>query len=272
MFGATAVAMAIAVRRTNDAAAGALVTSVGGLLICGAVSLSEDWQGSVWPFFLVGLLAPGGSQLLYSLAVRDSGPARTSVVVGAAPLVSVSIALVFLSEPLKTELVLGAVLIVAGGVALAAEAVRPEHFQMIGLVFALIATVMFATRDALVRWLATSTSVPSLLGATCSLLSSTLLLAGYLWATRRQDAARDFARSVRPFAPAAILWGASYVALFEAFYHARVSVVSPLVATESLFGVVLAMLLLRHSELVGRHLLAGAVLIVAGGALIGAFR
>jgi hypothetical protein len=31
-------------------------------------------------------------------------------------------------------------------------------------------------------------------------------------------------------------------------------------------------LLLRRTELVGRHLVAGALLIVAGGALIGAFR
>jgi hypothetical protein len=37
-------------------------------------------------------------------------------------------------------------------------------------------------------------------------------------------------------------------------------------------GVALAVLLLRDSELVGRRLLLGAALIVAGGALIGAFR
>jgi drug/metabolite transporter (DMT)-like permease len=271
LFGGTAVAMGMAVRRGGDPGAGALITSSAGFLICGAVSLSEDWQGSVWPFFLIGLIAPGGSQLLYALAVRDAGVSRTSVIVGSAPLVSVTIALIFLNEPLQAALVVGAVLIVAGGLTIAAEAVRPEHFQMIGVVFALLATALFATRDALVRWLATTSAVPSLLGATCSLLSSTALLAGYLAVTRRGRAVDDVARSLRPFAPAAILWGASYVALFEAFYHARVSVVSPLVATEALFGVVLAMLLLAH-ERVGRHVLGGAVLIVAGGALIGAFR
>jgi drug/metabolite transporter (DMT)-like permease len=271
LFGATAVAMGMAVRRGADPSAGALITSLAGFLICGAVSLSEDWQGSVWPFFLIGLIAPGGSQLLYSFAVRDAGVSRTSVIVGSAPLVSVTIALIFLNEPLQAALVVGAVLIVAGGLTIATEAVRPEHFRMIGVVFALLATVLFATRDALVRWLATTSSVPSLLGATCSLLSSTVLLAGYLAVSRRGRAADDVVRSLRPYAPAAILWGASYVALFEAFYHARVSVVSPLVATEALVGVVLAMLLMAH-ERVGRHVLAGAVLIVAGGALIGAFR
>jgi uncharacterized membrane protein len=67
-------------------------------------------------------------------------------------------------------------------------------------------------------------------------------------------------------------FGLSYVCLFEAYYRGRVTVVSPLVATESLWGVLLSLLLLRHSEVVGRRLALGAVLVVAGGALIGAYR
>jgi hypothetical protein len=51
-----------------------------------------------------------------------------------------------------------------------------------------------------------------------------------------------------------------------------VSVVSPLVATETLWGVGLSALLLRSSELVGRRLVAGAALMVAGGVLIGIYR
>ena len=82
----------------------------------------------------------------------------------------------------------------------------------------------------------------------------------------------DLRRAAVPYALPGLLWGASYATLFEAFYRARVSVVSPLVATESLFAVLFAVLLLRRSELVGRHLVVGALLIVAGGALIGAFR
>jgi hypothetical protein len=51
-----------------------------------------------------------------------------------------------------------------------------------------------------------------------------------------------------------------------------VSVVSPLIATEALFGVLLAALIIGRSELIGRHVVAAAVLIVCGGALIGVFR
>jgi uncharacterized membrane protein len=69
-----------------------------------------------------------------------------------------------------------------------------------------------------------------------------------------------------------VLFGASYVSLFEAYYRGRVTIVAPLVAIESLFGVGLSAWLLRDSELVGKRLFVGAALIVAGGALIGAFR
>ena len=48
--------------------------------------------------------------------------------------------------------------------------------------------------------------------------------------------------------------------------------VSDAVAMRLAGGVLLAVLLLRHSELVGRRLALGAVLIVAGSVLIGAFR
>ena len=107
-----------------------------------------------WPFLLAGLLGPGLSQLFFTFAVRDAGPSRTSVVVGTAPLFSVAIALVFLDEPLVAGLLLGALLIVAGGILLVSERGRPEHVRRIGLAFALAATIVFATRDNLVRWLA----------------------------------------------------------------------------------------------------------------------
>jgi drug/metabolite transporter (DMT)-like permease len=78
-------------------------------------------------------------------------------------------------------------------------------------------------------------------------------------------------RPMLPFLGVGIVFGLSYVSLFEAYYRGRVTVVSPLVATESLWGVALSLLLIRHTELVGRRVLIGAALIVAGGALIGIY-
>jgi drug/metabolite transporter (DMT)-like permease len=273
LFGGMSIALGFAVRRSRDAEAGAFVTAFVGFVVCAAVAgAGREWGGELWPFVLAGVLAPGGSQLLFVLAVREAGPARSSVIAGAAPLVAVTIAIVALGEPARAPLLAGAVLIVAGGLALIAERVRPDSFRPVGLAFAFACTVLFATRDNVVRRLASDTTVAPQLAAAATILSGTALILAYLAVTRRGRLVADLRRAAAPYALPGLLWGASYASLFEAFYRARVSVVSPLVATESLFSVALAVLLLRRTELVGRHLVLGALLVVAGGALIGAFR
>ena len=75
-------------------------------------------SGDIWPFLLTGLFAPGASQFLYVRSVKEVGASRAAIVVGAAPLVSVTIALALLGEPIKVPLLLGAMLIVLGCLAL----------------------------------------------------------------------------------------------------------------------------------------------------------
>jgi uncharacterized membrane protein len=267
------IALGFSMRKSRDAMVGAFATSFSGFCVCAVVALiGREWGGELWPYALAGLLAPGGAQLLFVLAVREAGPARSSVIAGAAPLVAVTIAITALGEPAKLPLIAGAVLIVAGGLALIAEPERPEHFRTIGLVYAFGCVVLFATRDNVVRHIANDSTVAPQLAASVTILSGTVLIFLVLGAMRGRRTFADIAREGPHFIVPGVLWGASYAFLFEAFYRSRVSVVSPLVATESLFAVLLAVLLLRRTELVGRHLLLGAALVVAGGALIGAFR
>ncbi len=222
----------------------------------------------VWPFLLAGLLSPGITQLLFTLAIREAGASRTSIVIGTAPLFSVAIALVVLGEPLEAALLVGAVLIVAGGSLLVRERDRPDHVRLVGLVFALTATIVFATRDNFVRWLSGDTDVHPGVAATAALASGALLLTLFVIVRRAPLRAHD----ARAFAPAGLCFGLSYVCLFEAYYRGLVTVVSPLVATESLWGVTLSWLVLRDSERVDGRLFAGAALVVAGGILIGIYR
>ena len=271
LFGAMTVLVRIALRTGVPPEVGSLFTIVPAASVTLVVTFAHgDWDlASAWPFVLAGLLAPGVAQILFTFGVRDAGASRTSVTVGTAPLFAVATALVFLDEPLVAGLLVGGALIVTGGIVLASDRARPEHFKRIGLVYALIGTAAFATRDTIVRWLVTdATDVPPVLAASMAMLTGAVVaLVFVLW--RRAPITRSAARS---FVPAGLCYGLSYVFLFEAFSRGRVSVVSPIVATESLWGVTLSWLVLRQSEHVGRRLVAGAELVVAGGVLNGNYR
>jgi drug/metabolite transporter (DMT)-like permease len=271
LFGAMTIFVRMALRTGVSAEAGSLYTIVPAAAVTAIAALVEgQWDlAHAWPFFLGGLLAPGVSQILFTFAVRDAGASRTSVTVGTAPLFAVVIAFVFLDEPVVAGLVLGAAFIVAGGIVLASEQGRPEHFRRIGLLFAILGTVAFAARDNLVRWLGTQTdAVEPGLAAFATMLAGVAVTVGFVALTRTSLSRRG----ALAFAPAALCYGLSYVLLFEAFYRGKVSVVSPIVATESLWGVTLSWLVLRKSEQVGVRLFAGAALVVAGGVLIGVYR
>ena len=254
LFGSMTVALRFALAREPDAEAGAVHTIAAALLVTlPFVVAGEIDLAGIWPFLLAGMLGPGCSQLLFTLAVRDAGPSRTSVTVGTAPLFSVAIALVLLDEPAKAGVIVGAILIVIGGILLVREPGRPEHVKWIGLGFALAAAIVFAVRDNLVRHLSLDTDVEPALAAAATLFAGGVTVAVWLLVSRRRLPTSGF----RAFVPAGILFGLSYLCLFEAYYRGRVSVVSPLVATESLWGVALSALLLRRHELVGPRLFAG---------------
>jgi drug/metabolite transporter (DMT)-like permease len=270
LFGAMTVALRPALARGDDPLCGALFTVIPALGVAlVAAAIAGDWNvAAVWPFALAGILGPGVSQVLFTLAIRDAGPSRASATVGMAPLFAVTFAAVLLGEPLAAGIVFGAILIVSGGVVLASESGRPDHVKTIGLVFALAGALVFAFRDTFVRWVAVDTDVAPELAISATLFAGALtILVAVLVGRRRLSVS-----SWPAFVPAGVLFGLSYVSLYEAFFRGRLSVVAPLVATESLWGVGLSALFLRQIEGVGRRLVLGACFVVAGGILIGLSR
>jgi drug/metabolite transporter (DMT)-like permease len=272
-FGAMSVATRRALRSYGAADVGAAATVLGGLGVALVVAAVEGTHEGphlelVWPFALTGLLAPGASTIFVTYAIREVGASRTSVVLGTAPGVSVAIALVLLGEPLKLALVAGALLIVFGAIALGREQGRPSDLRAIGLLFALTGTVLFSVRDTIVRWLSLSESPPPSVAAAMGLASGFVLISAVLFPRLRRHSWRVWL----PFLPVGVLFGISYVLLFEAYYRGRVGVVAPLTASESMWAVVFAGLFLSKSEALQRNIVFGAACVVAGGVLIGLFR
>jgi drug/metabolite transporter (DMT)-like permease len=278
LFGALVIAIRGGLRRGADPEVGAIVVAGIGLalsaLLAAPSAIAEDVRvGDLWPFLLVGALAPGASQIIVILAVRDAGPSRASILIGTAPLMSVAIALALLGEPFHPLLLLGTGLVVAGGAALARERARPEHFRALGAVLALACAALFAVRDNVARWAARDTHPPALVAATVSLLAAFTIILAYLLVARR-DTLRSKLRPALPaFAAAGVALGLGYDSLLEAFDRGRVSIVAPLNATQSLWAVLFSALVIgRRAEVIGPRLVIAGVLVVTGGVLIGIVR
>ncbi len=274
LFGAMSVGLRIGLGKHPDPELATVATIAGALVVVVLAAAVEApsrgvHAGAAWPFLLAGLLQPGVGQLFVTKGIELAGASRSSVVFGMAPLISVTIALVVLGEPASAPLIVGAVLIVGGGIELARERAKPEHVRRFGLVLAFVATVLFATRDNLLRHLAVGTSVPPAIAALAALLGGALVIGPALGPRLR---GHTIVRPSLPFLVVGVFFGLSYVSLFEAYYRGRVTVVSPLIATESLWGIVLSIIFIREVEVVGRRLVIGALLVVAGGVLITAFR
>jgi drug/metabolite transporter (DMT)-like permease len=271
-FGVLAVTMRLCFRSGATAGAVALATTGGAFVVAAVIALlthgtRDVTTHSAWPFAVAGLVAPGVSQLLFVRAIELIGASRTAVLVGIAPLLSTAFALVLLNEPLRAGLVGGTVAIVGGGLLLAWEGER-SRVRTLGFVVAVIAAVAIAARDNFVRWAATANELPGTTAAALSLAAASVLLL-VLFARRESASLRSEWRAV---AASALLLGLAYAFLLEALDRGRVTVVTPLYATESLWAVVFAAALLRRSEAVGRRLVTAALLMVAGGVLIGISR
>jgi drug/metabolite transporter (DMT)-like permease len=274
-FGALAVTIRLALVRGIDPEAASFVTTVIACAVCLALAVVRgDFSGlawrDTWPFFVTGLFAPGISQILFTRGVGVIGPSRTAILVGISPVLSAAIAVTLLDEPLHIALILGTLLVVAGGTLLVSERGGPVALLRLGIGLGLSAALLFAIRDNLVRWAARGNDVPGFVAATASLVSASVVI--LLIVASRPSTGERLRRASRPFVLSGLVYGVSYSCLYSAFDRGRVTVVAPLVATESLWAVLISIFVLRRTERIGPRLLLAAALVVGGGALISSFR
>jgi drug/metabolite transporter (DMT)-like permease len=267
------VTMRRAVARVPDVDAGAAVIATVGFLVVGvaAVVVGVDLDaGELWPFLVLGIFVPGLSQLLVVHAVQAAGASRAGILFGMAPLFSAAIAIVAFGEPLRWPLVAGTLLVVAGGVALVWEGERPAGYRTYGAALAVGVAVAFGMRDNVARAVTEDVAAEPLAQSAALMLGSSLVLLANILV--RASSVSRLRAAVEPYALSGVVIGIAQAALFEALDRGRVTVIAPLVGTGVLWTVVFAAIFLGRTELVGPRLVLVAVLVVMGGALVGATR
>lgn len=272
LFGAMPVAVRFAFAYPVPAATGTLIMQAATLAVLVAAMLVQGGAtlDGLAPFVLAGAIAPGISQIFITFGIREAGSSRASVAFGTAPLFALVIAVGVFDEAPSAGVLAGALLIVGGGMVVAGERDRPSHVRWIGIGYAVAGAALFAFRDNLVRHFSLDTDVPSMTGG-ATMLAAGMVVTAVFVAIRRDRVRWPLPATVHWLVPGALV-GVSYLALFEAYYRGEVSVVAPIVGTESLWGVGFSWLLLHETERVGPRLLVGAALVVAGAMLIGVFR
>ena len=223
-------------------------------------------------YLAIGVFAPGMSQIIFMVAIRDAGASRVAIMIGMAPLLSTMIAIVFRGEPFKAGLAAGTVLIVLGGISLAWDRNLPPGFRRRGMLLGFVCAMLFAVRDNLVRMTDASSDMDPTAGTTWTLVGAFLAVALFALATKRSALPAQMRLCIRPYLPAGVVFAMAYFTLVLALEIGRVTIFAPLNAMQSMWTVLFAWLLLGKSDGIGFRIVAAMLLVVSGGILIGVFR
>lgn len=280
LFGAVFVMARSALATAPSAEAGAIVingTAFAVTLLAMLVANTSIRSISLraeWPFVIAGVLAPGLSQLFFLKAIGAAGASRPAIVIGATPVLSAGAAIIFLAEPFSAGFALGTGAIACGAALLAGEKTGTATARSAGLVFALVSAAMFAARDNLVRFGIgrSAEEAPPLLGASTLLMAATVTTLVYGVAVHRSALAGQLRSATVPYLPSGLAVGLAYVCLAESLARARVTVVAPLTATQTLWATLLAAMFLGHQEAIGRRIALTSLLILGGAAVVGMTR
>jgi drug/metabolite transporter (DMT)-like permease len=272
-LGALNITTRRALARSQDIEAGSAIITIVAFAVVAPFALASGDAfpaDELWPFLLLGAFVPGVSLLMVVHAVRAAGASRAGILFGMAPLFSALFAVIAFGEPFELALAIGTLLVVAGGVVLAMEGERPADYRAYGAVLAVTVAAGFGLRDNVARAVGEDVTADPLAQSTIVMLGGSLLLVANL--LRRPAAFRRLRDAFLPYAWSGVVIAVGQGALFEALDRARVTVVAPLAGTGVLWTVVLSAIFLGRSELIGKRLIVVALLVVAGGTLVGVTR
>ncbi len=218
-------------------------------------------------------VALGLARTLLNMSFGRVGLSRSTSIVSASPLISVTIGVVWLAERPSWLVFAGTLLIMAGVAMVAREqqskAEESGLRQSVGyyLIFAVLATVMFGLTTVLRK---TGISlIPILSVGLCVAAIGTLgVIVRWCPFLPKAERIQFNRRNIGFFGISGLLSNVSHLALFAALQHGTVSVVAPLSYTNPLFVLVFSWLFLRQLERVTLRLVTGAFMICAGAALV----
>ena len=218
-------------------------------------------------FVAVGIFVPGVARFLIFKSMERLGATISSCLTNAGPLFAIVIAIAFLGEQPTAGNILGAISIVGGIIALSWKGVA-KTWRTRDLGFPLIAALLFAARDNLVRFAVVQIPSPVVGAAIAATTSLFTMGAMYLIFGEKKPLPTSARIGLSYFAISGFMNFLSYVLTYTALSLERVSIISPLVNASSLFVLPLSMLFLKDVETLTPRKIGATVLVILGVFLI----
>jgi drug/metabolite transporter (DMT)-like permease len=218
-------------------------------------------------FIAVGIFVPGVARFFIFKGMERLGATISSCLTNAGPLFAIAIAILFLGEHPTISNILGALSIVGGIIALSWKGVA-KTWRTRDLAFPLIAALLFAARDNLVRFAVVQIPSP-VVGASIAATTSFFTMAVmYLIFNEKKPLPPSGKVGLSYFGISGFMNFLSYVLSYTALSLERVSIISPLVNASSLFVLPLSMLLLKDVETLTSRKVGATLLVILGVFLI----
>lgn len=218
-------------------------------------------------FVASGVIQPAMVRVLFYMGIIRLGVSRAGPLRGTAPLFTLALAFVALHERPGALVYLGAALTMAGTWLVSYERPGETKWRKLDLIFPLGAAVL-ASLSQNIRKLGLIATGEPLLASTVSIATSFVCLAGSM-AVSGGFASLKFRGGCLPYyGSAAIfaLFGQFFT--FRALHAGDLSVVSPIINTTPLFIIAFTALFLRGEEKINKLVVIGAIILVAGIAVI----
>ena len=252
--------------------ASAVVALVPALIWHGAEMIEQSLDAYGW-FALMGLMGYPLAFTFLNIAIKLIGASRSAPFSSVQPIFSFILGTLLLGEQPGILVAVGTPVIVAGlALVLTSRSQRNPgqgftRYDFFGFFLATASSATFSGRDAIIRHVVSGIA-PSLVTSAYALTMGSLML---LLLTL-PNAIRSFRGVPALYIIMCILTGVTQgvavIALFQALSRAPVTVVSPILATSSLFVLVIAHFTLSRLESVTIPLVIGTTLTVAGVALV----
>ncbi len=220
-------------------------------------------------FFLAGgLLGQGVARTFRYVGIDKLGASKTYTIVGSSPLFASMFAVMFLGERWALPLFAGTVLVVAG-IALLSGFWKNAKEGKGYLLLPFAAAVIYGF-VSIVQKTGLSVMPNALVGATTAITSALFGMALFMAISGKMKRLA-VGRAWPFFLAAGVLNSIAFLLNFEALRSGNVTVVTPLIGTQPLFITILSFIFLKDVERITWKVAAGAVLVVAGAAIVAAF-